>query len=50
MYTNRLISEIQNLARKIARNKSKGYSTETLENDLKRKRAQAVAKGITLEG
>lgn len=50
MYQDRLISEIQNLAQKIARNKSKGYSTEKLEEAFERKKAQAAAKGIELKG
>lgn len=50
MYQHRLISEIQNLAQKIARNKSKGYSTKDLEKTFERKKAQAKAKGIEIKG
>lgn len=44
MYQDRLASEIQNLVRKIERNKSKGYSTVKLESDLKRKLSQVKSK------
>ena len=42
----RLISKMQNLAQKIARNKSKGYSTEKLEEDFEKAKAKAKEKGI----
>jgi len=49
MYQDRLTSEIQNIVRKIKRNKALKISTAKLEKDLERKMAQAAAKGIIIK-
>lgn len=45
----RLICEVRNIAQKISRNRSKGYSTEKLETAFAQKRAMLEDKGIKIK-
>lgn len=45
----RLICEIQNIAKKISRNKAKGFSTEKLEAAFANKRAILESKGLKIK-
>lgn len=45
----RLICEIKNIAKKISRNKAKGFSTEKLEAAFANKRAVLESKGLKIK-
>lgn len=45
----RLICEIKSIAKKISRNKAKGFSTEKLEAAFTNKRAILESKGIKIK-